>query len=99
MGAHHVQESVPGVELRFSYEDYELFYEDTFVPMKVSQEQLLIQPEGIEAPDIEETGTQTEGDGPEGQTDDGAEEEDDILPGKPAEKKQVEDFDFGDDFW
>ena len=82
---------------RFSYDDYEVFYEDTFVPMKVSQEQLLIRPDEIEAPDIEDTGT----------TDENAEEEEDseeaeddgILPEKPAQKKQVEDFDFGDDFW
>ena len=82
---------------RFSYDDYEVFYEDTFVPMKVSQEQLLIQPEEIEAPDIEETGTTDE----KAEQEENAEEEEDdgILPEKPAQKKQVEDFDFGDDFW
>ena len=82
---------------RFSYDDYEVFYEDTFVPMKVSQEQLLIRPDEIEAPDIEDTGTTDEN--AEEEEDSEEEEDDGILPEKPAQKKQVEDFDFGDDFW
>ena len=81
----------------FSYDDYEVFYEDTFVPMKVSQEQLLIRPDEIEAPDIEDTGTTDEN--TEEEEDSEEEEDDGILPEKPAQKKQVEDFDFGDDFW
>ena len=39
---------------QFSYDDYQQFYEKTFVPMKVSTEKLLIIPEDIEQPDIEE---------------------------------------------
>ena len=89
---------------RFSYEDYELFYEDIFVPMKVSKEQLLIQPEDIEAPDVEDIGTPRSEDD-EGEDSEEKEEEDEdddgILPANNTKKqeKKVEDIDFGDDFW
>ena len=85
---------------RFSYEDYELFYEDTFVPMKVSKEQLLIQPESIEQTDIEDgdSGETEEGEDNQEEEDEDDEEEDFAAPAKKQEKK-VEDFDFGDDFW
>jgi hypothetical protein len=43
---------------RFSYDDYEQFYEDTFLPMKISQEKLLIQPAEIEQTDAEDLGTE-----------------------------------------
>mgnify|MGYP002857805532 CR=1 FL=1 len=83
---------------RFSYEDYEVFYEDTFVPMKISSEQLLIQPAEIEAPDIEDTGGPAE-DAEQNEEEGDEEEEDDVLPGTKQQKKKVTDFDFGDDFW
>ena len=86
---------------RFTYEEYERFYEDTFLPMKISEEKLLIRPEGVEIIDPEDEGSETE-ETTEGE-DDGEEDDDEgILPAVPAkttEKKQVEDFDFGDDFW
>ena len=75
---------------RFSYDDYQQFYEDTFVPMKISEEKLLIVPEGIEQPDIEDIG-ETEQDEEETQ-------EDELQPTKKPQPK-VQDFDFGDDFW
>ena len=75
---------------RFSYDDYQQFYEDTFVPMKISEEKLLIVPEGIEQPDIEDIG-ETEQDEEEAQ-------EDELQPTKKPQPK-VQDFDFGDDFW
>ena len=75
---------------RFSYDDYQQFYEDTFVPMKISEEKLLIVPEGIEPPDIEDIG-ETEQDEEETQ-------EDELQPTKKPQPK-VQDFDFGDDFW
>ena len=84
---------------RFSYEDYEVFYEDTFVPMKVSKEQLLIQPEEIESPDVEDAGTDYTDEEPEATEEEDKETDDDILPEKPTQKRKVEDFDFGDDFW
>jgi hypothetical protein len=74
---------------RFSYDDYKKFYEEIFVPMKVSQEKLLIEPDETEFPDIEEVGTQEE---------QPAEETDDLFP-EETKKAKVQDFDFGDDFW
>ena len=89
---------VPNLALlgtRFSYEDYELFYEETFVPMKVSNQQLLTLPEVSES---SEEGEEPEDAEPseEGEEE---EEEDDILQEPQRQKEQVEDFDFGDDFW
>ena len=75
---------------RFSYDDYQQFYEDTFVPMKISEEKLLIVPEGIEQPDIEDIG--------EAEQDEEEAQEDELQPTKKPQPK-VQDFDFGDDFW
>ena len=86
---------------RFSYEEYERFYEETFVPMKISEEKLLIRPDNVEIIDPEDEGSELE-DTTEGEEDGEESDDDGILPGAPAkktEKKQVEDFDFGDDFW
>ena len=85
---------------RFSYEEYERFYEETFVPMKISEEKLLIRPDGVEIIDPEDEGSESE-ESTEGE-ETGEDDDDGILPTAPAkktEKKQVEDFDFGDDFW
>ena len=50
--------SEPNLQLvggsRFSYEDYQQFYEQTFSPMTISPERLLTIPENVEAPDIED---------------------------------------------
>ena len=61
------------VGTRFSYKDYDEFYEKTFLPLKISDEELLQIPEAIEQeeePDEEGTdGTDTdeEGDAPQNQ--------------------------------
>jgi tetratricopeptide (TPR) repeat protein len=73
---------------RFSYDDYQQFYEDTFVPMKVSEKKLLIEPAEIEQIDVEDVVT------PEVQE----EETDDLFPSERPQTK-VQDFEFGDDFW
>ena len=76
--------------IRFSYDDYQQFYEDTFVPMKISEKKLLIEPaeiEQIDAEDVEET--------PETQEE---EDDDDLFPSERQQPK-VQDFEFGDDFW
>ena len=83
---------------RFSYEDYEVFYEETFVPMKVSNQQLLIQPEASESSEEGEEPEEEMEDG-RSNTEDVEEEEDDILQEPQRQKEKVEDFDFGDDFW
>ena len=77
---------------RFSYDDYMQFYEDTFIPMKISEEKLLIEPGDIDLPDVEEIGSEEEQQQQEG------EEEDDLF-NAPSRQPAVQDFDFGDDFW
>ena len=79
---------------RFSYEDYEVFYEETFVPMKVSNQQLLTLPEVSES---SEEGEEPEDAEPSEEGEE--EEEEDELLAPQRQKEQVEDFDFGDDFW
>ena len=81
---------------QFSYDDYQQFYEKTFVPMKVSTEKLLIIPEDIEQPDIEEIGSPSEEEGTEEEEND---DDDFFLPNAGQRKVEVKDFDFGDDFW
>ena len=75
---------------RFSYDDYEQFYEDTFLPMKISEQKLLIEPGDIDLPDVEEIGTEEEQQ---------QEAEEDDLFEAPSRQPAVQDFDFGDDFW
>ena len=76
---------------RFSYDEYEQFYEETFVPMEVSKEQLLTEPEHTDMPDIEDMGEEEE----EGTSGD---DDDDLFQNQPRQTK-AQDFDFGDDFW
>ena len=77
---------------RFSYDEYMQFYEDTFIPMKISQEKLLIEPEHIDLPDVEDIGTEEE------QQSEEEEDDDELLPNQ-SRQPAVQDFDFGDDFW
>ena len=77
---------------RFSYDEYMQFYEDTFIPMKISQEKLLTEPEHIDLPDVEDIGTEEEQQSEE-------EEDDDELQPNQSRQPAVQDFDFGDDFW
>lgn len=76
---------------QFSYDEYQQFYEEEFAPMRISKEQLLLIPEDLEKPDIEETG--------EAETIDEAQDDDVLQPRPTPQKQQVKDFDFGDDFW
>ena len=76
---------------QFSYDEYQQFYEQEFAPMRISKEQLLLIPEDMEQPDIEDTlenpATQEN-------------PEESIPPvQQPRQKQPVKDFDFGDDFW
>ena len=77
---------------RFSYDEYMQFYEDTFIPMKISQEKLLTEPEYIDLPDVEDIGTEEE------QQSEEEEDDDELLPNQ-SRQPAVQDFDFGDDFW
>ena len=83
---------------QISYEDYEKFYEDTFLPMKISEEKLLIRPEDLEVTDPEDVGGPSENN----EEEESSKDEEDDMPAAPAKtttKQQAKDFDFGDDFW
>ena len=76
---------------QFSYDEYQQFYEQEFAPMRISKEQLLLIPEDMEQPDIEDTLENPA-------TPENPEET--IPPAQqPRQKQAVKDFDFGDDFW
>ena len=78
------EKNLPSLGTRLSYDDYQLFYERELAPMEVSKENLLINPENIEVPDIEDI----------------APEAKPAEPATPAtKKKQQNQFDFDDDFW
>ena len=87
--------NLPFLGTRVSYDEYQQFYEDTFIPLEISEEQLLSVPEGYVMPDPEDVG------GPEtdaGEETEEEEEEDELFPQNKPQPK-VQDFDFGDDFW
>ena len=48
------EKNLPSLGSRLSYDEYQLFYERELAPMEVSKENLLINPESIVAPDIED---------------------------------------------
>ena len=76
---------------QFSYDEYQQFYEQEFAPMRISKEQLLLIPEDMEQPDIEDTLENPA-------TPENPEET--IPPAQqPRQKQPVKDFDFGDVFW
>ena len=83
--------NLPLLGIQFSYDDYEQFYEDIFVPMKTSTDKLLIRPEEIETVDPEDIPSQKTG------TDD--DEEGDRPQQTKKKQKQTKDFDFDEDFW
>ena len=85
--------NLPLLGVQFSYDDYEQFYEDIFVPMKTSTDKLLIRPEDIEVVDPEDIPS-----GKTGTVDKDDEDEDEPQP-KNKKKKQTKDFDFDEDFW
>ena len=87
--------NLPLLGVQFSYDDYEQFYEDIFVPMKTSTDKLLIRPEDIEILDPEDIPTGKKATSDDDEEDD---DDDDPLP-KNKKKKQTKDFDFDEDFW
>ena len=89
------ESNLPLLGTAFSYDDYLKFYEERFIPLKISDEELLIVPEGIVTPDIEEMG---EPDTDESEATEAAEEDDDLFS-TPKPQPKVQDFDFSDDFW
>jgi hypothetical protein len=84
--------NLPLLGVQFSYDDYEQFYEDIFVPMKTNTDKLLIRPEDIEVIDPEDIPSTKKASGDE-------DDEDDEPQQKNKKKKQSKDFDFDEDFW
>ena len=77
------------IGMRYSYDDYQQFYEQTFQPLEISNEELLNLP-----PEIEQE-AEPEGEGEDEGEDAEATDEDATQPQQP----NTGDFDFGDDFW
>ena len=98
------ESNLPLLGTAYSYDDYLKFYEDTFIPLKISEDQLLTVPEGfkmLDPEDMIDEGSQESGVGSQESDDEEGEdndEEDDLFPVQ-QQKPQVQDFDFGDDFW
>ena len=91
------ESNLPLLGTAFSYDDYLKFYEDTFIPLKISEEELLIVPEGFVMPDPEDVGGSENNDSEASEQEE--EEEEDELFQTPKPQPKVQDFDFGDDFW
>ena len=77
------EKNLPSLGTRWSYDDYLQFYERELAPMQVSNENLLMNPDAIEAPDIEDIVPEKTA---EPQT-------------PATQKKQQKVLDFDDDFW
>ncbi len=77
------EKNLPSLGTKYSYDEYQLFYERELAPMEVSKENLLINPESIDAPDVEDIVPEQPA---EPQT-------------PATKKKQQSAFDFDDDFW
>ena len=75
---------------QFSYDEYQQFYEQELLPLSISKEKLLLNPESIDQPDIEDMVEPVQK---------VKEEEETEAPQQNQRKKAVQDFDFGDDFW
>ena len=75
---------------QFSYDEYQQFYEQELLPLSISKEKLLLNPESIDRPDIEDMVEPVEKEEEEDETE---------TPQQNQRKKVVKDFDFGDDFW
>lgn len=78
---------------RYSYVDYEQFFEQQIAPIEISTEPLLTIPESVEQPEEEDTEEQDATDGGDG-------EDDFPLYNNPAGANQQQGgFDFDDDFY
>ena len=75
--------NLPLLGTQFTYDEYQQFYERELAPMQVSKENLLQNPEAIDAPDVEDL----------------VPEEPVQPQVPATKKKQQQTFDFDDDFW
>ena len=85
------QENLKMLGTRYSYNEYETFFEDNFAPLKVSEEQLLNIPETIVLPEEQED------DGKEAPQENGDDTYDDLTPASTPEEPGG--FDFDEDFY
>ena len=77
------EKNLPLLGTQLTYDDYQQFYERELAHMQVSKDNLLINPESIEAPDIEDEPISKPAD----------------TPAPATKKKQQNTFDFDEDFW
>ena len=91
------EKNLPLLGTAYSYDDYLKFYEEKFIPLKISEEELLIVPEGMTPLDPEDV-IEEEDSNEEGEMTDEEDDEDELFPTRKPQPK-VQDFDFGDDFW
>ncbi len=82
------QENLPLLGTKFSYVEYEQFFDDALAPLTISDEELLNVPESVEQ-------EQEPDDAPKGE-DNGWEEEDTMFN---QEEPEIRNFDFDDDFY
>ena len=87
--------NLPLLGVQFSYDDYEKFYEDIFVPMKTSTDKLLIRPEDVEFLDPEDIPLEKKA----SSEDEDDEDEDSPQQTNKKKQKKTKDFDFDEDFW
>ena len=74
---------------RFSFQEYDEFYEKTFLPLEISNEELLQIPEDIEQTDPDDFDPDANANGPD----------DDEGQQQPQQQKQGGGLDFDDDFF
>ena len=77
------EKNLPLLGTQLTYDEYQLFYERELAPMQVNKENLLQNPEAIDAPDVEDIVPEKPAQP--------------VVPA--TKKKQQQTFDFDDDFW
>ena len=77
------EQNLPLLGTQYTYDEYQQFYERELAPMQVSKDNLLINPEAVDAPDIEDELPAKPAEQP--------------VPA--TQKKQQKVLDFDDDFW
>ena len=77
------EQNLPLLGTQYTYDEYQQFYERELAPLQVSKDNLLIDPEAVDAPDIEDELPVKPVE----------------QPAPATQKKQQKVLDFDDDFW
>ena len=77
------EQNLPLLGTQYTYDEYQQFYERELAPLQVSKDNLLIDPEAVDAPDIEDELPAKPVE----------------QPAPATQKKQQKVLDFDDDFW